>query len=212
MKKDGIWNVQRRNNVEERRGRKYVVNLHILQPWVGQQWWPYSEILILDPPTTDPLLKHQTELILTENRKGNSTLEPQSSRKTCNGAVGTNLWIIPGAWECQNVSPSPAAWARQSTSAVTWDKGSSWSLCEICHPWHNFGSANLQNNSPGITLGHLRTAQISTYRIEISQACFSGKGSFKCPRGEVLSFKTDEKPRHGWNSVIFRDHSNPNSS
>lgn len=43
---------------------------------------------------------------------------------------------------------------------MTWDKGSSWSLCEICHPWHNFGSANLQNNSPGLTLGHLRREQL----------------------------------------------------
>lgn len=144
----------------------------------------------------------------------NSTFQPQNSWKSCNGAVGTNSWIIPRARECHSVSPSPATWARQSTSALTWDKESSWSLCEFCHPWHNFGSANLRNNSPGLTLGHLRREQL---RSAHSGYTFPRRASVA---KKILNVQEDrsgpskliKKPQHGWNSMIFKDPSNPNPS
>lgn len=174
-------------------GESVWLNLHISQPWGGQQRWPCSEILI-----ADPVLEHQTELVPNEKRTVNSPFWPQSSWKTCNGAAGNDLWIIPGAYECQNVSPSPAAWARQSMPAVTWDKGSSWSLCEICHPWHNFGSANLQNSSPDLTLGHLRREQLRSARtgLAFSRPAPMAKKTLNCP-GEERSCPSKMIKSHG---------------
>lgn len=131
-------------------GESMWLHLHISYPWVCQQRWPYSEILILDPAIAVLVLIHQTKVVPTENMTVNRPLQPQGRWKTCHQAVGTTLWVIPGDYKCQHDLCSLVAWAKQSTYANK-DAGFSWLVCEICNLWQNLGSINLQNNSCVLT-------------------------------------------------------------
>jgi len=77
MKEDGIWDVQRRNNVQGRRGRQYVITSPHFSSLSILERSPYTETMILDPAITDLVFKHQIKVVPTENTEHNVSATKQ---------------------------------------------------------------------------------------------------------------------------------------